>query len=68
VRIFEILLFVFTLVNLVLLFPSKNSNRKVAFGFASLAGLSLIAHLLVEKTRWQMMPVIVFTLILVITI
>ena len=63
-RIFEILLFIFTGLTLVLVFPLKRILKKLQLITAGAAVLVLIGHVLIEKTRWQMIPVIVITILL----
>ncbi len=63
-RVFEILFFCFSGLTLIFLFPIKGLNKKILLLSIGLTLLSLTGHLLIEKTRWQMVPVIVFSALL----
>lgn len=65
-RFFEILLFCFTSLTLIFLFPIKGVNKRTFLISIGLSILSLTGHLLIEKTRWQMVPVLFFSALLVI--
>ncbi|MEE4194879.1 MAG: hypothetical protein V2J07_06750 [Anaerolineae bacterium] len=64
-RLFEILFFFFTAMTLVFLFPIKGSSKKILLIFIGLSILTLTGHLLIEKTRWQMVPAFVFSALLI---
>ena len=59
-RFFEILFFCFTGLTLILLFPKKRNKNLFLFSIGFTI-LSLAGYLLVEKSRWQMVPAMVFS-------
>ena len=67
-RIFEILFFCSNALTLVLLFPIKGLKKNHLLISLGLTILSLGGHILIEKTRWQMVPVIVFSVVLVLIV
>ena len=67
-RLFEILFFCFTGVTLALTFPIKWHNKKLISISVGLTLFSMLGHLLMEKTRWQMIPGILFSCLLIVLI
>jgi hypothetical protein len=61
-RLFEILIFVFTGLTLSFQLFGKRYPRLFPLISATLSLCMVIFHLLVEKTRWQMLPILLFTI------
>jgi hypothetical protein len=61
-RIFEILIFIFTGITLILQIPRRKIHRLLPLITTVLSLCSMAIHLLVEKTRWQMLPILLFSI------
>jgi len=63
-RFFEITIFILAGITLILNFPNKYISRKIILFLSLLLLVSIVIHIVFEKTRWQMAPAIILASLL----